>query len=96
MKHRNASALALVSWCLIVPPTFRDPFAAKQREPLGQWKTVESFTSAAACADAQKKILGSFKTELDENRADIETRRELGLASEALCVASDDPRLKEK
>ena len=88
MKFRHAAALALVGWYLIVAPpqSFKD---GKYHEaPLGKWTYKANFDSEFEC-----------KQEISKGCHHVESGEVVGLEGPlcwALCVSSDDPRLKEK
>jgi hypothetical protein len=89
MKPRHAAALAIVGWYLMAPPP-QDLHA-----PISKWVMKGSYDTADACF-ADRALIGG--------NADLRAiqRRKAGLTapddpdSAALCIASDDPRLKEK
>jgi hypothetical protein len=103
MKPRHAAALALVGWYLMVPPlrhgkpTGAD--AVGPEAPLSVWQNMGSFDTAADCYkdlhsirirhEAGKDLQG------DNLPADLKAEF-LALDSDALCIATDDPRLKGK
>ena len=91
MKTRHAAALALVGWYLLIPPwavmglvtkPIPDPDAA-----LSNWVHEGNFDSAGACDHALSQFLDAAQREplADRSRANF-----------AQCIATDDPRLKEK
>ena len=95
MKIHHAAALALVGWYLMMPPfvnrsnglTVADPKA-----PLPQWSTFGSSDSAAECE--QQRIYN-----IDRSKGLPQTPANVAVADQMLhaaCIASDDPRLKEK
>ncbi len=91
MKLRHATALALVGWYLMLPPSKLSPTIA-YKAPLNTWQLIRSFDTADDCEDFR----GTFFENSKEQRA-------LGLLNPAFrdymfaeCVASDDTRLKEK
>lgn len=90
---RHAAALALVGWYLLVPPWVApDQFDATA--PLAQWRQVKSFDSAAVC---EQHRLGAFRHFSAEHKGDpMVAEYNARLYRAALCVETDDPRLKEK
>lgn len=102
MKLRQTTALALVGWYLMMPPMSNDPYYPK-RAPLSHWGTFESFDTATDCRDFQADTLKRTKD------IDYSALRKRALNTKELtnnlmryaamfgkCIASDDPRLKEK
>jgi hypothetical protein len=102
MNPRHAAALALAGWYLMYPPQSLDMsgVSAKNAEtevpkrvkeysqlvdalPLSLWKTRDFFDTAQEC---------KHQKDLDRNRSSGATA---DLAFEK-CIATDDPRLKEK
>jgi hypothetical protein len=111
MKLRHAAALAFLGWYLMTPMVFipnrsNDPRPAFDNylAPLSAWETIRSFDSSAECEKERDSIIRvgeSRESYLRENPHPKETTRGL-LSAEgdawrhAVCVASDDLRLKEK
>ncbi len=85
MNLRHAAALALVGWYLMVPPEPPPDGMSDPSTPLSRWHTIGSFDCAQACerirAAAIEKEPRKLRRAAEQN---------------ALCIASDDPRLKEK
>ncbi len=104
MRLRHAAALALTGWYLMVPPPepFYSTLDARAKEPLSQWMRVGTYDTATECGAARDQVkleateaAGKYSlNQLNKPR----TRDELiaAEASATLCVATDDPRLKEK
>jgi hypothetical protein len=90
MKLRHAAALALVGWYLLAPPASdigKRWLLTDDSEPLAKWKLVNSFDSASECRDdLLVRLNGAKKTNQASTRF-VESFK---------CIASDDPRLKEK
>jgi hypothetical protein len=91
MKPRHAAALALVGWYSIIPSSTLPPGVA-YKEPLSRWQIVRGFDTADDCND----FLSSFFEDSRQKQA-------LSLLEPAYrdymfaeCIASDDPRLKQK
>ena len=100
MKIRDALALTLVGWYLIVPPAGRT-LRAGLALPLSQWRTVASFDNAAKCESGKRKGLPLVEQRIKDQAgkagvpahdSDVQALAQLSLR----CVASDDPRLKGK
>ena len=96
MNIRHAAALTLVGWHLMVPPLKYDraghPITDLRGNEMADWTAslsdywnVESFDSAQECKDAQTPFISSHEGAWSPSQR---------LAS--VCIASDDPRLKEK
>jgi hypothetical protein len=87
------AALALAGWYLMAPPPVGG--GIKTTAPLAQWRVVAAFDSADKCNDRQKLDL----EEAHEKARTTEDSREREAALvmiQCQCIASDDPRLKEK
>ena len=93
MNLRHAATLALLGWYLLTPPlaSVGSKWNAATKEydpytnaPLSQWQTVLTFDTAEEC-----------RAELANQNAQIQMNCPT-CAALAECVASDDPRLKEK
>jgi hypothetical protein len=90
MKLRHAAALALVGWYLMVAPTSGKEGDPESKflfhAPLSKWRQLGEFDSATECNEQREKWVTTV----------------LSLSSDtpegtwALCVATDDPRLKGK
>jgi hypothetical protein len=55
MKSHLAAALALVGWCLMVPPT-KDANQIDPSVPLPKWVVLRAFDRADACNEAQDQL----------------------------------------
>ena len=107
MKLRHAAALALVGWYLMVPPlagTKQHP-GLDTNAPISHWSIYKSFDTAKACETALLKGIYANDGVPDMFhglgvRSDDPQAVTLALAFKDValgqCVASDDPRLKEK
>ena len=100
MKIRDALALTLVGWYLIVPPAGRT-LRAGLALPLSQWRTVASFDNAVKCESGKRKGLPLVEKRIkkDAEKAGVPAHdSDVQLLAQRLlrCVASDDPRLKGK
>ena len=84
MNTRHAAALALVGWYLMMPP-LRGGGKPDDQAPISAWTVFRKFDSTAACQEWKYKL---------ETRARKTGR--YGPRPVFMCVASDDPRLKEK
>jgi hypothetical protein len=92
MKTRHAAALALVGWYLMVPPLDRQR-RSLTNAPLTRWSRVRTLDSEHACKEWLAALLKSFKGHSFEN---FEQAVQADSVFHGRCIASDDPRLKEK
>jgi hypothetical protein len=83
MKARHAAALALASWYLLMPPLRGGK--PDDQAPIPAWTVFRKFDSTAACREWKYRL---------ETRA--RKTGKYGPRPHFMCVASDDPRLKEK
>jgi hypothetical protein len=93
MNLRHAVALALVVWYLMLPPAHmhHGMLAFRQNAPFTRWTRGGRFDNEAACRDviaSVSKMRGPFE---NGQQAYVAAQTAAGR-----CVASDDPRLKEK
>ena len=100
MRLRHTVAIALTGWYLMVPPTGRN-LRVGLAAPLSQWRTVGSFNSAGDCESGKRKGLPLLEERIKEKAGkagvaaqDSDVQQLAGLSLR--CIASDDPRLKEK
>jgi hypothetical protein len=91
MKPRHAAALALVSWYLLIPPlSDPDGLSINTTAPLTVWYNMKpSFASKQDCENTKTKMISLHP----HPSSPSEQMRHDG-AKAALCVPSDDPRLK--
>jgi hypothetical protein len=91
MKSRHAAALALVGWYLMFPPSAHGLHGQIETSALlSQWDILESFDSANECETALSRFKAAEHTETEIG---MQLRK---AADRSLCIATDDPRLKEK
>jgi hypothetical protein len=85
MKTRHVAALALMGWYLILPPITRSWWVGPERydsaAQLSRWTIEQSFDKAGVCESARRAA--------QQQSPDAANRM-----GNALCVASDDSRLK--
>jgi len=86
-----AAALALLGWYLLVPPSTLPPSVA-YKEPLRKWQMVRGFDTADDC----EEFLSTFYEQSREKQSLDMLEPAYRDYMFAKCVASDDPRLKEK
>jgi hypothetical protein len=85
MKMKHIAALALMmGWYLIVPPTTRiwwfGPVRTENSAQMSRWTIEQSFDKALQCQNAR----------LTNERRSADEAIRMG---NAVCIASDDPRL---
>jgi len=89
MKSSHAAALALVGWYLMIPPSGRDYPMGNVNAPLSQWgKRPTTYRDKEECEHA-----------LDRHVRQVNAKNKQVAAKfykQAQCIASDDPRLKQK
>jgi hypothetical protein len=91
MKPRHTAALALVGWYLMVPPVDRQRHSLTDK-PLTRWNRVETFDSEQACKESLAFLLKNLKGQFQNFELAVQAER----LFHGQCIASDDPRLKEK
>jgi hypothetical protein len=97
MKTRHAAVLALVGWYLMVPPpVIHSSVPVDLDAPLSKWGF---FLHTIAQPNVSKALVAFYKlakTELLANPSDERDRIGFYQLESSQCIASDDPRLKEK
>ena len=108
MNLRHAAALALVGWYLITPPieSCIGAFSGGSCEqtPLPRWQIRTTSDSLAECEKIKAEWIEKGRMYLGESDARSRTPGSRVLSDEAeymtyieaTCIATDDPRLKEK
>ena len=91
LKFRHVAARALVGWYLIIPSSTL-PLGIAHREPFRKWQTVRGFDSADDCEDFRSAFFEQSRQKHGLNVLEPAYRDYMF----AECVATDDPRLKEK
>jgi hypothetical protein len=102
MKPRHAAALALVGWYTMAPP-IGDGNLVELNSPLSTWERLGTFDTERKC----QEMLTTMKTHPLPDSLVRDTQRQshdTTLSPEqynvrlhaSLCVAANDPRLKEK
>jgi len=94
MTLRHAAALALMGWYMMTPQVLikngvvqfdiNGNVELDTAKPLSKWIQVKAFDSAEQCEQDQ------------ESEIEAEKGQTPSLGQASLCVATDDPRLKEK
>jgi hypothetical protein len=107
MNLHHAAALALVGWYLMVPPTLAETSCSGILSTLDRWMDQDAHDKAC---DEKSKIV-NFRAPISEWHkfmpfealAECEALRQRGSALRpsdplfsAQCIATDDPRLKER
>jgi len=87
MKPRHAAALALVGWYLMIPPRSSGQKAVDSGAPLSKWTVSSAYDAAHECEGAKFLNREGHKQDTDPLKAAFDA---------AQCIATDDPRLKEK
>jgi len=106
MKLRHAAALVLTGWYLIVPHDI--PTEKESLPPLFQWTVQRTFSTKIRCEHELDKELASLKAAQEAATAEDQRANQkrtdnmeiMTLVGSVIqygkCVATDDPRLKEK
>jgi hypothetical protein len=87
MNLRHAAAFAFVGWYLMVSPLY-EGHRLDDGAPLSKWTALNSYDAASECRDA----LTNLKPDNEHKNDAVLVHRALT----AQCIATDDPRLKEK
>jgi hypothetical protein len=90
---RHAAALALVGWYLMLPPI--NDGTPEVTAPPSRWEILFPYDTARDCQISLSRIVGQTLVDLQKPMARDKENFVLRLSS-GTCVASDDPRLKEK
>jgi hypothetical protein len=109
MKSCHAAALALVGWYLMVPGiTYQSAsnvwtvsgYDAHKRPVYSAWENYGTYATAAECQDQLRKLDPTASPVMPT--AEGAVRNPLGLANavrdsvnQAICISTDDPRLKQ-
>jgi hypothetical protein len=106
VKFRHAAALALAGWYLMLPRAKPSTLTGKTEvdstSPLANWSIGQSFDSASACermrdyAGKQGAAREAKVPVCSSSKGRILVETSAVQAENAVCVAADDPRLKEK
>ena len=94
MNLRDAAALALVGWYLMMPTPAPETFM-KVTPPIGHWDHFGSYDSEKDCDHALDEIYRRSEREGFEMKgfSPEDVRRSWALAQ---CISTDDPRFNEK
>jgi hypothetical protein len=103
MNLRHAAALALVGWYLMIPPeVYPGPNSSRVLMPPPfdrTWRVKATFNSANDCEVAREKhetdVALALKSAIPK-RYEAHPTLSSPIDDGALCIATDDPRLKGK
>ena len=101
MNRRHAAALVLVGWYLIIPP-LKSEWTLNPDAPLSEWDiTGNALDTAAACEKARAQVLTlakNIESGAPEFAVKDNNQRQVYVTAFRMvrCIATDDPRLKEK
>jgi hypothetical protein len=92
LNKNHAAALALVGWYLMTYNPLTTPLdkPLDWKPPLSQWTTLGSYDSAAQCREGSAKLAEAYRSQKTSDP------RMAAVLMSTQCIASDDPRLKEK
>ena len=96
---RHAAALALVGWYLMLPPLKLDQSGKYHPEfevPLNQWESLQSYDDAAKCEEDNLRRTIALQSVSHHFPADRSAAVAAEQAVFGKCIATDDPRPKEK
>jgi hypothetical protein len=88
MKTSHAAALALVGWYLMTPPP------DNLKAPISQWEINASYDTAEQCSLEQGVYFNTGMKQRKQKLGNLRAANEAMLRAQ--CIATDDPRLKEK
>lgn len=100
MIFRHAAALALIGWYLVFPPLRESSLGGKcydANAPLSAWRIMGSFDTAKECKNGLQKEEDDKIDRAAATGEHVEANCH-GISAwlDVICVATDDPRLKEK
>ena len=105
MKLHHAAALALLGWCLMVPPLRPRRCcgligSGDQSIQIAKWQTLGAFAMRAECEqsthkEVRKRTLAARVLVNAYGLSDLLEKEWMDAGSQAKCVRTDDPRLKE-
>jgi hypothetical protein len=92
LVRRHAAALALVGWYLMMPPPPDRPNGPVDiSASLSRWEIIDSFDGAEECSKYRFIIQGFMADPTTGKKRDPTPR-----GAAAVCISTDDPRLKSK
>ena len=104
-KPCHAATAALVGWYLMVPPVYvyQGNIVIGIRRPVRDWKVAHTYDSAEHCQQVMRQLLATGAPSTPqvlmlplEGLGDDAAPVGQVIIRHVNCVASDDPRLKEK
>jgi len=99
MNLGHAAALALVGWYLLTPPFYVTNAGVidliEGNAPMSKWRHIASFDTAPDCEAGRLKNFEKVAEMMNGISAHA-YELQIDSANRAQCIASDDPRLKEK
>ena len=86
MNPRNAALIALIVWYLMIPPSPQTDYEQlAPKAPLSSWEEIDDYSTLRQCKNGIERALdGDVSAEI---MVDFRLFR---------CVASNDPRLRER
>ena len=92
MNPRHAVPLALIGWYIMVPPT--NLTGVQPSEPLSKWLVYRDYDSLPTCLAAETELHRRGRPDPEVTPTLQFPSKQLRQFAKALCVASDDLRLK--
>jgi len=92
VNPRDAAALALVGWYLMLPPMLGGH--TDTSAPLNSWRMIGSFDAAIECRKVLEDSIREAEKALTDPHLLPFTRTASLQFLDAACVSTDDPRLK--
>ncbi len=96
MKPRHAVALALVGIYLMVPPYSERPIPPKNLPPLSKWSIYQRYNTLDKCRQVLSDITAGRLQDSPPDYVQRFRNQFKSTFARGECVATDDPRLKEK
>jgi hypothetical protein len=91
VKLRHTAILAIVGYCLIVPPLQASHEQMDTMAPFSQWVIEGHFDTEEACYQGREKMMTLGSANLDKQDSVVDRQR-----VSAVCINCEDPRLKPK
>ena len=90
-------------WYLMIPPDIPRPYDDsidwQSKVSIAHWTIVDSFDSSAACKEALVNTIRKARRKAQTDDVSVRVSdylKFLAIKNNAVCVATDDPRLKSK
>lgn len=100
MNLRHAAALALAGWYFMIPKMVPDPKGgapyADTAAPISRWSIEQSFHTASECEAERDGFASKWSTIASQAKNTRDSGKALVWQVSSVCIATDDPRLKEK